>query len=450
MHTEPSKKAANRITEGVIWKQLLIFFFPILVGTFFQQLYNTVDAIVVGRFVGKEALAAIGGSSGQILQFVIGFFTGLTSGMSVSVSQFYGAGDREALNDHLHTAYAFSILGGIILSVLGIIFSKKLLLMMNTPSELMKSSLTYLHIAFAGILFMLIYNMGSAVLRALGDSKRPLIYLVICCFINIVLDLLFVLVFKMGVAGAAIATLIAQAVSAILVTAALMRSDDIYRLELGKIKIHMHALKKQLYIGVPGGLQSTMYNIANIMTQTAINNFGTDTAAAWAAYGKLDGIFWMISGAYGIAITTFVGQNFGAGKMDRVRKSIRTSILMYTLSTLVLAAFFIPLRSGLFGIFTSDPHVVQIGSDMLMVIAPFYITFMLVEIFSGALRGLNDVIIPMLITMFGICAFRVFWLLVIVPLNPSINRVIVNYPITWILTSVLFTVYYMMRRKKLQ
>lgn len=281
----------NQITEGIIWRQLLLFFFPILLGTFFQQLYNTIDSVIVGQFVGKEALAAVGGSSAQIVAFVVGFFTGLSSGASVTIAQFFGAKDSRSANKGLHTAYAIAAFGGLILTVSGIILTPFLLEMMNTPADIVADSAVYLRIYFAGIIFVLIYNMGSAILRATGDSKRPLYYLIVCCIINIVLDVLFVIVFHMGVMGVAVATLIAQAVSAVLVTLKLMRSEGILKLSVKQIRFHGSILKMQLKLGLPTGFEAILFSITNIAIQSAVNTFGTDTTAAWSAYGKLDAIF---------------------------------------------------------------------------------------------------------------------------------------------------------------
>ncbi len=432
----------NQIIEGVIWKQLLFFFFPILLGTFFQQFYNTVDMVIVGRFVGKEALASVGGSAGQIVNLVVGFFTGLSAGAGVIISQFYGAKDQKNLNRSIHTAYAFSIAGSILIMIPGLLLSPVLLRQMNTPEELLAPSASYLRIYFAGILFMFIYNIGSGILRALGDSKRPLCYLIICCLLNIALDLLMVFVLHLGVAGVAAATVIAQAFSAFLVTRALMKSDDIYQLKLREIRFHRRVLKNELYVGLPGGLQSVMYNLSNIIIQAAVNVYGTDTTAAWAAYGKLDAIFWMTSGAFGVAITTFVGQNYGAGKYDRIRKSVYVCMGMDFVVSIFLTAFLIVLRQPLFHIFTEDRNVIRIGSDMLRLITPCYAVFVFTEVLSSALRGVSDVIIPMLLTMFGVCFLRIAWIFFVVPLHPSLNMVIINYPVTWITTAILFIIYY--------
>lgn len=441
--------AENQIIEGVIWKQLLFFFFPILLGTFFQQFYNTIDMVIVGRFVGKEALASVGGSAGQIVNLVVGFFTGLSAGAGVIISQFYGAKDKKGLNESIHTAYAFSIAGSILILVLGLLLSPAILRQMNTPKELMASSVVYLRIYFGGITFMFIYNIGSGILRALGDSKRPLYYLIVCCLLNIILDLIMVVGLHLDVAGVAIATVIAQAFSAFLVTGALMRSDDIYQLKLSRIRFHGRVLKSQLYVGLPGGFQAVMYSLSNIIIQAAVNVYGTDTTAAWAAYGKLDAIFWMISGAFGVAITTFAGQNYGAGKYGRIRKSVRVCLLMDFAVSLLLSAFLILLRYPLFSVFTNDANVIRIGADMLKLITPCYVFFVFIEVLSSALRGVSDVIVPTLLTLFGICLLRIAWLFFVVPMKPSLNMIIINYPVTWITTAVLFILYYQYKKKRL-
>ena len=442
---ESSAQAKNQITEGTIWKQLLLFFFPILLGTFFQQLYNTIDSVIVGQFVGKEALASVGGSSAQIVTLVVGFFTGLSSGASVIIAQFFGAKNAKAANEGLHNAYAMAVAGGIVLTVIGILLTPALLALMQTPADIMQDSVIYLRIYFAGIIFVLVYNMGSAILRATGDSRRPLYYLIVCCVINIVLDSLFVIVFHMGVMGAAAATLIAQAVSAVLVTRDLIRSREILTLSLKEIRFHGSVLKTQLKLGIPTGLESVLFSITNIAIMAAINTFGTDTSAAWSAYGKLDSIFWMVSTAFGISITTFVGQNYGAGKMDRVRRSTWVCLLIDLAVSGLLVLFLIAARAPLFRLFTSDGDVIRIGCDMLVLIIPWYIVYVIIEILAGALRGTGDVIVPMVITLTGVCAFRIIWLAVVMKVSPTISAIIFSYPVTWIVSAAAFIVYYIMR-----
>ncbi|CDB01779.1 putative uncharacterized protein [Lachnospiraceae bacterium CAG:215] len=439
----------NQITEGIIWRQLLLFFFPIVFGTFFQQLYNTIDTVIVGQFVGKAALASVGGSATQLINLVVGFFTGLSSGASVVIAQFFGAKDERSVKESLHTAYAFSILGSIVISALGIGLAPQLLRWMNTPEELFADSTLYLRIYFAGILFVFIFNVGSSILRAVGDSKNPLYYLIACCFINIFLDLLFVIVFHLGVAGVAYATFLSQAISALLVTHKLMTSHSILTLKIRDIRLHKNVLKSQLWIGLPAGFQSVMYSISNVIIQAALNRFGTDTVAAWSAYGKLDAIFWMVSGAIGISITTFVGQNYGARKYDRVHKSVRICLGIDSIISLILIVFLMLFRVPLFRLFTQDPAVIRIGSDMLALITPCYIFFVFIEVLAGALRGMGDVMIPTLITLLGVCVLRLIWIAVVLQISPTVNAIIYSYPVTWIATAVLFIIYYLYKKKRI-
>lgn len=439
----------NQITEGIIWRQLLLFFFPIVFGTFFQQLYNTIDTVIVGQFVGKAALASVGGSATQLINLVVGFFTGLSSGASVVIAQFFGAKDERSVKESLHTAYAFSILGSIVISALGIGLAPQLLRWMNTPEELLADSTLYLRIYFAGILFVFIFNVGSSILRAVGDSKNPLYYLIACCFINIFLDLLFVIVFHLGVAGVAYATFLSQAISALLVTHKLMTSHSILTLKIRDIRLHKNVLKSQLWIGLPAGFQSVMYSISNVIIQATLNRFGTDTVAAWSAYGKLDAIFWMVSGAIGISITTFVGQNYGARKYDRVHKSVRICLGIDSIISVILIVFLMLFRVPLFRLFTQDPSVIRIGSDMLALITPCYIFFVFIEVLAGALRGMGDVMIPTLITLLGVCVLRLIWIAVVLQISPTVNAIIYSYPVTWIATAVLFIIYYLYKKKRI-
>ena len=438
----------NTITEGVIWKQLLIFFFPIVLGTFFQQIYNTADAIIVGRFVGKEALACVGGSTAQIINLIVGFFVGLSSGATVVLAQFYGAKDRHNVSRTLHTAAAFAVIGSIIITILGICMTPWLLKLLNTPENLVEGSALYLRIYFGGILFVFIYNIGSGILRAVGDSRRPLYFLIICCFINIVLDLVFIVGFHMGVAGAAWGTFISQAVSAIFIICTLLRSQDSYQLKPRQIHIYSATLKALLRIGLPAGLQSVMYTVSNMLIQASLNSFGTDTVAAWTAFGKMDSLYWMILNAFGISITTFVGQNFGAKKFGRMKKSVRVCLGLSVATSLAMTVFFFTLGQYVFHLFTTDSSVIDIGMQMLRLMVPGYTIYVFIEILSGALRGTGDVLIPMLMTCGGICVLRMIWILIVMPMRPEISTIIYSYPISWIITATLFILYFIFRQRR--
>ena len=438
----------NQITQGVIWKQLLFFFFPILLGTLFQQLYNTADTVVVGRFVGTQALAAVGGSTGQIVNLVVNFFVGLASGATVIIARYYGARDRIKLNNALHTAIALSIVGGIVTGIAGILLTPSLLKMMNTPADVIEGSTMYLRIYFAGIIFVFVYNIGSGILRAVGDSKRPLYFLIVCCFLNIFLDILFVVYLKLGVKGAAFATVISQAVSALLVILSLTKSVDIYRLRPNKIRFYKSLLIAIITIGLPAGLQSVMYGISNIIIQTSLNSLGTETVAAHTAFAKIDAIYWMISGAFSVSIITFIGQNYGARKFDRMKKSIKVCLLMDLIASLLLTTVMLLAGPYLLRLFTSDQEVIEIGMQIIHIIAPSYALFIFIEILSSSLRGMGNVVVPMLMTCGGVCVLRILWIFIFVRTHLSVTTILMSYPISWGFTAVLFIIYFMFYQKK--
>lgn len=438
----------NQITEGVIWKQLLLFFFPIVFGTFFQQIYNTADTIVVGRFVGKEALAAVGGSVNQIVNLIVEVFVGLTSGAAVVVSQFFGAQDRKNLDKTVHTSYAFSLAAGVIIGAAGFFLSDAVLKAMNTPAELMADSRTYLHIYFMGIVFNLVYNMGASVLRAMGDSRRPLYVLIVACILNIILDVVLVVAIGMGVRGVAIATVSCQGVSAVLVTGMLMKDHGFFRLEIKKIRFYGVSLKSILRIGIPAGIEAAMYCVANIVIQVFVNRLGTDYVAAWGTFGKIDAVFWMVVNAFSIAIITFVGQNYGAGKIRRMRKSVRVCLGMSYSSAFLLSGLLIVFAEPLYRLFTTDHQVVEIGVYMIRYLMPSYFLYVAIGILSGALRGAGKVLVPVILTCGGVCIMRIAWMLAVLPVFPGIETIMLSYPVSWGITAVLFVIYYLKKFPK--
>ncbi|MCR5271783.1 MAG: MATE family efflux transporter [Lachnospiraceae bacterium] len=439
----------NPILTGNIWKQLLLFAFPIMIGSFFQQLYNTIDSLIVGNFVGADALAAVGGSSALIVNFIVNFFMGLSSGAGVIISQYYGAGDRKRVNDAVHTAYAFALCGGVVLTVVGVGLSANILALMDTPEDIFDASASYLRIYFFSLIFMFVFNMGSGILRALGNSKTPLYFLIVCSIINIVLDVIFVLGLGLGVSGVAFATLLAQVVSAILMTHHLMFKTKECRLNLRQVRFDTGILKSQLRIGIPGGLQSTMYSVSNMIVQTAVNGYGTMVVAGWTSDGKIETIFWLLESALGISITTFVGQNYGAGKKDRIVKGTRICLVMYFIMSIALSGLFIAFRYPLIGIFTDNSEAIEVGASMLLWISPFYVFFAFVEVLSGTLRGMGDVVIPTVMTLISICVVRILWVTFVVPHFPGLFYLYILYPITWGTGAIAFIIYYLYRKKKL-
>ena len=432
----------NRITEGSIFGQLLLFFFPILFGTFFQQLYNTADAMVVGRFVGKQALAAVGGSTSTLINLLVGFFVGLSSGATVVISQFYGARKADKVHWAVHTSIAFSVIGGIIFMIVGLVGSPWALEAMKTPEDVMGHAVVYIRIYFLGIIVNLVYNMGAGILRAVGDSRRPLYFLIASCFTNIILDVLLVAVLRMGVAGAALATITSQLLSAVLVVRALMKTDDMYKLEWKKVRIDQRMLQRIVRIGIPAGMQSVMYNISNVIIQAGVNTLGTDNVTAWATYGKVDGLYWMMINALGISATTFVGQNFGAGRLDRVRKGAGACMVIGVVLTASVGAVLYNGGHLLVELFTTDLQVQAISMDLLHFMVPTFITYIAIEILSGTLKGVGDAWMPLVITGIGVCAVRVLWIMLVLPHYHTIIGAAFCYPLTWSLTTVAFVIYY--------
>lgn len=430
------------ITQGVIWKQLLAFFFPLWLGTFFQQLYNTVDTVVVGRYVGTTALAAVG-STGVIANLTVGIFTGLSSGAVVAIAQKYGARMEEDVRKSVHTAMLLSVIIGAIFSVAGYVLTPWALEAMDTTEDALPGAILYLQIYFLGMIPNVIYNMGTGVLRAVGDARRPLYFLIAASVCNIILDLLLVVVFHLGILGVAVATVCSQVLSAILVILSLMSvKGECFRLIPRQLRFHAEPFKAIMIIGIPTALQSVMYSFSNIVIQAAINSFGTDAVAAWTAYGKMDILFWMTLTAMSQALTTFTGQNYGAGKYDRLKEGVRVSLAMTAGFTVVISTVMVLLARPILSFFTPDPDVLEIGVGMVQFLAPWYITYILVELLPGAIRGAGKSMVPMLISVVGVCGLRLLWLFTAVPAWHTIETVELSYPITWVVTSIAIFIYY--------
>ena len=421
------------ITEGVIWKQLLIFFFPILLGSFFQQMYNTVDTIIVGRAVGTQALAAVG-STAPLINLINGFFIGLSTGATVILSQYYGANDQEGTQRALHTGVALSLVLGLLTAAVGTVFGPEILALIRTPESCREDAAAYVRIYFSGAVASMVYNMGAGILRAMGDSRRPMVYLIAACFVNIAMDVLCVVVLKKGIVGAAAATVISQIISAALILRALLKSG----LRLKKIRIHRELVRRLLYIGVPAGLQYVTFDLANLLIQSGINSFGEVTVAAWTAFGKTDALTWMISGAFGVSITTFVGQNFGAQKYKRIRQSVWVCMAMSVALVGTLSILTLTFRRFILGIYTPDAEVIRVGAHVIACIVPFNILFMPVEVFAGTMRGTGYSVLPTVITCLCVCVFRVAWIFLVVSRVHTVEMLAAAYPISWALASVVF------------
>ena len=436
------RTSQNEILNGSIVKAILFFFFPILIGSFFQQIYSTVDAIIVGQFVGVDALAAVGGTPAVLSNLFIQFALGIASGASVVISNAYGENNHDKMSKAIHSGMTLSIILGIGISGITIIFAKDILMLLKVNDELMKVSLQYFQIIMAGFTFTLIYNMATGVLRAVGDTKRPLYFLIISCILNIILDIIFVLVFKLAIVGVAVATIISQAISAILTIYCLTNSNTMYHLDLRKLRLDKHITLSIIKIGLPAGLQSVMYSLSNLIIQRSINLLGTNYVAAWSAYSKIDPIFWNMIVAFGVSMTTFSAQNYGAKNYQRIKKGVTITMIITAICSILLSVCMYQFASYIYLLFTTDVNVILIGVDILKFLVPFYIVFIPIEILAAALRGVNDAIVPVVITGVEVCLLRVVWILAVANKIGDMKSILMCYPITWITTSILFFIYY--------
>ena len=436
-----TKDKAN-LTEGSVWRKLLVFFLPIAAGTIIQQLYNAVDGLIVGRFVGTNALAAVGGSSAQIINVLVGFFVAMTAGASVVIGQIYGAGRREDLNKAIGNAVTVMGLFGIALMILGFAASPALLRLLNTPEETLEGAVLYLRIYFLGVPFLMVLNMESSILRAVGDSFHPFLFMVAGCVLNIVMDAVFVIVFGWGIAGVAIATVAAQVVNTALLTRQLNRKGQEYRLTFRELGIKGVYLANMLRLGVPAGLQSSMYSVSNMIIQVGVNSLGTVVVASWAMSGKTDGFYWALSNAMGAAITSFIAQNYGAGRTDRVKQCVKQGLIMHLVITVVVSAGLMLTAIPALRLLTPDEAVVETTYLIMSYFVPFYFTWVLVEVLSAVLRGAGDAVYPVVIIGIGVCLFRVIWILTVFSYFGTLLSLCLSYTVSWTITSIALVIYY--------
>ena len=435
------KRENVNLTEGVIWKSLLTFTLPLLLSALLQQLYNTVDLLIVGRFAGKIDMAAIG-ASGAITVLVVALFMGLSTGASVLVAQHYGAKDRAALSKVVHTNFAIALYGGLVLTIFTVIFTPQFLAWIDTPPEVMGPAVRYLRILFAGLIPVMVYNMGSAVLRSVGDSVRPFNFLAIAAGLNIVLDLIFVGAFKMGAVGAGIATVLAQSVSGILVLLSLLKTTDIYRLRMKRIRFHKETLNHIVAIGLPAAVSGGLISLSNVIIQAQINVFGAQAIAGVAAASRVDGFVFTSLEAFALAITTFVGQNIGAKKPKRLKSGIITALVMTLLFVASVSSILVIFRTPLMKIFTSEKDVIFYGTKMIVILAPFYVIFSVTEVLSGAIRGSGTAVPIMIITLIGMFIIRLGWIFAAMPMYKTIDIICWSYPISWVFTCIMTLIYY--------
>lgn len=435
-----TKTNTNLMTEGNIAKQLFFFSIPLILGNLLQQLYNTADSIVVGNFVGSNALAAVG-SGTVLINLIIAFSQGTAVGAGVVIAQYIGAKHKEKLSEAVHTSVAIALIIGAALSLFGVLFSKTLLIWMKTPKEVLSESVVYLRIYFAGLIFNVIYNMAAGIMNAAGNSKRSLRYLAYASVTNIILDLLFVGLLKMGIMGAALATDISQLLSSVLSMLFLMRVNEDYKVTLKKIKLHKESAKKIIRVGLPTGLQNTVISISNVLVQSGINGFGATAMAGFGAYLKVDGFNILPVLSFSMAATTFVGQNYGARKVDRVKKGMWITLGMVTLYTIVTGALLLTFSHQIIRLFSADTAVIAYGADAMKYFCPFYFVLGILNCLAGTVRGTGKTMPPMIIMLISMCIFRIFWIQLALPRIGTIEGIYMLYPISWAIGAAMMVLY---------
>lgn len=430
------------LTKGSIWRSLVNYTLPLLLGNLFQQLYNTIDSIVVGNYIGKEALAAVG-SSGSLISMFVSLFMGISVGAGVVISRYFGAKRYEDMNKTIQTTIAFGLISGIFLTILGVTLTPIFLEWMGTPESVMENSVLYFRIYFLGIIFTLMYNFGSGIFRAVGDSRRPLYYLIVSTILNILLDLLFVAIFNMGIAGVAIATVIAQAVSCVLTYMTLIKDDAVYKLNVKDIRMHKDYIGNIIKIGLPSGIQNAIVSFSNVIVQTNINSFGDNAMAGCGAYAKVDGFALMPSGSFSMALSTFVSQNLGAKQYDRAKKGAIIGLGLTMAVTQIIGIFIYFFAPQVIPIFNSDPAVVEYGTMMARNVVFGYFLVSFSHGMGGVLRGAGLSKVPMFVMIGCWCALRIAWLEIMVPLTNDIHTVFWGYPLTWLISGIIFIIYFL-------
>lgn len=429
------------MTQGSISGLLFAFAVPLMLGNLFQQLYNTVDSLIVGNFVSKQALAAVG-CTGPIINTLIGLFSGLATGASVVISQYYGAKDEEKLGKAVHTTVMLTLVTCVVLTVVGVWATPLMLELMDTPPDVIGEAELYLRIYFGGVSGLLLYNIGSGILRAVGDSTRPLYFLIFSAAMNTVLDLFFVAVLKQGIAGAAIATIISQFVSAILVMLLLLRSKEPYRLEISQLRMYKGMLRRICNIGIPSSLQMGITAFSNIFVMGYINHFESSCMAGWTAYNKLDALAMLPMQSLSLALTTFVGQNLGAGDLKRAKAGPRYGLIMGYIVTAIILVPMMVFAPQLTALFNDDREVIEFGTLFVRLCSPFYVAFVINQVYSGALRGAGDAKNTMYIMLFSFVVFRQIYLFIVSRLGATAGVIALGYPMGWMMCSALLLIYY--------
>ena len=427
------------MTQGPVFSQIIFFALPIMLSSILQLLFNAADTIVVGRFAGSEALAAVG-SVGSLNNLIISLFIGLSVGANVLVARFTGSRESKNVSETVHTAVLLSLVGGAILTVVGFVLARPLLHMMGSPDDVIGLAVLYVRILFLGMPVQMLYNFCAAVLRAVGDTKRPLYFLTVAGVINVILNLIFVIVFHMSVAGVALATIISQVVSALLVTHSLMLMDGPTRLNLRRLHFNPRMLREIIRIGLPAGIQSSVFSLSNVVIQSSVNSFGSVVIAGNAASANIGSFIYQAMNTFQQAITCFAGQNIGARKPRRILTSMRASMIWAIIFGVVLGSLSCVFGEALLGLYSSDPAVIAAGMErQIIVCAPYFLCGMM-DVMTGVLRGIGYSLLPMIVSILGACAFRILWVVTVFAAMPTLFCLMISYPVSWALTFVVLVI----------
>ncbi|CRZ35783.1 putative MATE family efflux protein [Herbinix hemicellulosilytica] len=445
-----SYKKDKEISFGPMFRKIILFALPIMAMNILQLLFNAADLVVVGRFASKEAMAAVG-ATGAIINLIVNLFMGLSVGTSVIVAQDYGAQDAKAIEKSVHTSITVSVIAGITVMILGLLLCNPMLIMIGTPADIIDLSAVYMRIYFLGVPASMIYNFGAAILRAIGDSRRPMYYLVISGITNALLNMYFVIVLNMSVNGVAWATIISQYLSMILILWCLIRNEErTIRLNLRKLHIDREKLAKVIKIGLPAGLQSLLFSISNVLIQSAINSFGTAMVAASSAAGNIEGFVATPMNAYYNAAITYTGQSMGAKKYDRIDEIAKICTILTFATWIIVGGLTMIFSRPLLSIFNSDPEVIRLGAIRINVLMVAYFTCGIMNVFPGLTRGMGYSVLPMLCTLIGACLFRIVWLVTFFKWFRNVYMLFACYPVTWALAGIGQVVSFFYARKKIR
>ncbi len=446
-----SKKAEKKSFEidmcnGPLLGKILLFTVPLILSGVLQLLFNAADVVVVGRFAGSEALAAVGSTS-SLTNLLVNLFIGLSVGVNVLVARYYGAKQEREVSETVHTAIIISVMGGIILAFVGFVLAKPLLSLMDTPENVIEHSVLYMRIYFLGMPVMLLFNFGSAVLRAIGDTRRPLYYLTIAGVINVCLNLLFVISFHMGVAGVALATVISQCVSSGMIVKCLMQSEGCFQLVFSRLQINWDKLGRIARIGFPAGIQGALFSVSNVLIQSSVNSFGSIAMAGNTAAGNVEGFVYTAMNAVHQTAVSFTGQNLGGKKFDRINKILIECLIIVTVIGLVMGNGIVLLGKQVLGLYSTDAQVIEFGMERLKVICTFYCLCGIMDVLVGSIRGLGYAIMPMIVSLMGACVFRIIWIYTIFQWDRTLHTLYVSYPVSWALTAAVHLICFIIVQK---